>query len=260
RKPSGSIRWSVAPDATQSRPMEPVFCGISGATRTTCTGSGGGKPDPPPADGQHDLGAGTRLRVAHEVVVRGPQPAGFVGAALHAAVEDVLGADAQRRRVEGLAGLVVEHDGEALLRVALHRRHHPRRVLDEDVGPVLAQLEPGPPVGQHLQSAAEEPADGAVRDELVVAVPVAVLAELDLPGADRGEAGARHQMPPAVSRTKVTGPSLTSATAIVAWKRPVATGRRVARAQATKRSESACAGAGGAAAVDDGVRQLLQDK
>src|SRR5439155_1631229 len=158
----------VAPEATQSRPMEPVFCGISGATRTTCTGSGGGKPDPPPADGQHDLGAGTRLRVAHEVVVGGPQPAGFVGAALHAAVEDVLGADAQCRRVEELAGLVVQHDGEALLRATLDRRHHPRRVLDDDVGPVLAQLKPGPPVGQHLEGAAEEPADGAVRDELVV--------------------------------------------------------------------------------------------
>src|SRR5439155_262586 len=150
--------------------MEPVFCGISGATRTTCTGSGGGKPDPPPADGQHDLGAGTRLRVAHEVVVGGPQPAGFVGAALHAAVEDVLGADAQCRRVEELAGLVVQHDGEALLRATLDRRHHPRRVLDDDVGPVLAQLEPGPPVGQHLEGAAEEPADGAVREELAAAV------------------------------------------------------------------------------------------
>ncbi len=40
-------------------------------------------------------------------------------------------------------------------------------------------------------------------------------------------------MPPAVSSTNVTGPSFTRATAIVAWKRPVATGRRVARAQAT---------------------------
>src|SRR4029077_7965476 len=129
-----------------------------------------------------------------------------------------------------------QDDGETLRRVALDRRDHPRRVLDDDVGPVLAELEPGPAVGQDLEGAAEETGDGAIRDRLVVAVPAAVFSEPDLARADRGEAGARHHAAPPLSRTRVAGPSWTSASAIRAPKRPVATGVIRSRARATNRS------------------------
>src|SRR5436189_194427 len=101
--------------------------------------------------------------------VRGTEEARLVPA-LHAAVEDVLCADAERRRVERLAGLVVQHHGETPRRIALDREHDPRRVLDRDVGLVLAQLEAAAAVALYLQRTAEEAADGAVRDRLVVAV------------------------------------------------------------------------------------------
>src|SRR5205807_78301 len=93
--------------------------------------------------------------------------------------------------------------------------------LDDDVGAVLAELEPRAAVGQDLERAAEQAPDRVIRDELVVAVPAAVLAELDLPRADRRESRARHQAPPAVSSTRVTGPSFTSARA----KRPASSSK-----------------------------------
>src|SRR5437867_3056203 len=104
------------------------------------------------------------------------------------------------------------------------------------LGRALAGRDAPAAVGLHLQRAAEEAADGAVRDRLVVAVPAAVLAESDLARADRGEAGARHHAPSAVSRTSVTGPSFTRASAMRAPKRPVATGTAPSRARRTKRS------------------------
>src|SRR5262249_61666777 len=129
-----------------------------------------------------------------------------------------------------------EHDGEAAHRIALDGRHHPWRVLDDHVRLVLAELQARAPVRQNGERPAEETADRAVRDRLVVAVPAPVLPEADLSGADRGEAGARHHASPAVSTTSVTGPSFTSATAIRAPKRPVATGTRLSRARATNDS------------------------
>src|SRR5262249_20628056 len=80
--------------------------------------------------------------------------------------------------------------------VALYRGDDPRRVFDLDVGAVLAELEAAAPVGEDLQGTAEEPCDGAVRDRLALAVPAAVPAEADLPGRDRGEAGARPSVAP----------------------------------------------------------------
>src|SRR6266699_3913142 len=78
----------------------------------------------PAADREHDPSALVRLGMAQEVVVRGTEEARLVPA-LHAAVEDVLCADAERRRVERLAGLVVQHHGETPRRIALDREHDP---------------------------------------------------------------------------------------------------------------------------------------
>src|SRR3990172_296156 len=104
-KPSGSIRWSVVPVARQSRPIEPVFCGISGATRTTCIGAGprSGERHAAASDREDDLTLWPGLGVPHELVVRRAEETDLVGAALGAAVENVRGADPQRRGVEGLA-------------------------------------------------------------------------------------------------------------------------------------------------------------
>src|SRR2546430_4165897 len=93
--------------------------------------------------------------------------------------------------------------------MGLDRDHGPRRVLGRAVGLVLAQLEAAAAVGLHLQRAAEEAADGAVRDRLVVAVPAAVLAELDLAPADGGGTRPRPHPPPALSRAHRPGPPLT---------------------------------------------------
>src|SRR5882672_8562635 len=197
-------------------------------------GSGGtaGDRDPSSGDRQDRLATGAGLRVPEELVVRGTEEAGLVPAVLHAAVEDVSAPHPEGRGIERLARLIVQHDGEAARGVALDRRHHPRRVLDDDVGLVLAELEARATIGQHGERPAEEAADGAVRDRLVVGVPAAVLPEADLAGADRGEAGARHQSSPAVSTRSVTGPSFTSASAMRAPKRPVATGTSLSRARA----------------------------
>src|SRR5215831_10496676 len=96
-KPSGSIRWSGVPVATQRRPIEPVFGGISGATRTTCTRSA--ERHETSADGKDEPLADPWLGVPEELVVGGAQEARLVPAALHAAVEDVFGADPERRRI-----------------------------------------------------------------------------------------------------------------------------------------------------------------
>src|SRR6185295_18213055 len=96
-KPSGSIRWSGVSVATQSRPIEPVFCGISGATRTTCTLAEvmSAELDAARAHRQLEPIARTGDREAHELVVGGAEEACRVARALHASVEDVVGADGQ---------------------------------------------------------------------------------------------------------------------------------------------------------------------
>src|SRR5262249_19534540 len=95
-------------------------------------------------------------------------------------------------RVERLAGLVVQDEGEAVRGIALDPRHDPGRVLDLDLGAILAQREARAPVRPHRHGAGIEPTDGVVGDRLAVAVPAAVLAEADAPGVDRGETRARH--------------------------------------------------------------------
>src|SRR5262245_4616624 len=136
-KPSGSTRCSVVSVATQSRPIEPVFCGISGATSTTCTGSA--ERDAPAADRQHES-AVTGDGVAEELVVRRTQESGLVTAALYATVEDVLGADPERRGIERLRRLVVEPHGEAARGIAVDLDDDPRRVLDHHGSAILAEL------------------------------------------------------------------------------------------------------------------------
>src|SRR5262245_26679197 len=176
------------------------------------------------------------VRMAHQLVPGRTQQAGLDPAALHAAVGHVLGAQPERRQVERLACLVVQHDLEAAGRIAVDADDDPRRVFDLDLGAVLAQLEAGPPVGADGHGARVEPADGRVRDLLAVAVPAPVLAEPDAPGVNGREAGARHHAArsSSVSRMMVTGPSLTRLSAMRAWKRPVSTGTRLARAALTK--------------------------
>src|SRR5689334_5583835 len=118
-KPSGSIRCSGVSVATQSRPIEPVFCGISGATRTTCTVEVmSAERHAARADRQLEPIARAGDGEAHELVVGGPEEARAMTAALHATVEDVVAADGEGRRIERLAALVVQHDGEAGGRIA----------------------------------------------------------------------------------------------------------------------------------------------
>src|SRR2546422_11467966 len=112
------MRWSPVSVATHRRPIEPVFCGISGATRTTCMSLlGRALPErqAPTADREHDRPALARLGMAHELVVRGAEEARLVPA-LHAGVEDVLRAHAERARIERLARLVVPDHPEAARR------------------------------------------------------------------------------------------------------------------------------------------------
>src|SRR5262245_56444368 len=261
-KPSGSIRWSGVPVATHRRPIEPVFGGISGATSTTCTvGSArlGGELDPVRPGAQHARAVARALRVAHQLVPGRTQQPGL-DPALHAAVGHVLGAQPERPQIERLARLVVQHDLEAAHRIAVDPDDDPRRVLDLDLGAVLAQLEAGPAVVADGHGARVEPANGRVRDLLAVAVPTPILAEPDAPGVDGREAGARHHpaRSSSVSRMMVTGPSLTRLSAMRAWNRPVSTGTRLARTAVTKCSYSACAAAAGAAAVNAGRRPRRQ--
>src|SRR5262249_26349176 len=187
---------------------------------------------------QHAGPVWSRLRVSHERVVGVAQETRFDAASLHPAVGHRLGAQTEGREVQRLPRVVVQDDREAPTGIALDPGHDPRRVLDLDLGAVLAQLEAGATVCSHPPPAGVESADGLVGDGLAVAVPATVLGEPDLAGMDGGEARARHQAARSslVSRTIVTGPSFTSARAMCAWNRPVSTGTRVARAAATKRS------------------------
>src|SRR5258705_7562475 len=114
--PSGSTRWSGVPVATQRRPIEPVFCGISGATSTICTSSP--EADASPANGQLERVVGAGDRVPHELVVGRAQEARLVPAFLDARVEDVARSDPERRPVERLAALVVQDERESARRVA----------------------------------------------------------------------------------------------------------------------------------------------
>src|SRR5262249_3543254 len=135
-------------------------------------------------------------------------------------------------------GVVVQDDREAATGIALDPGHDPRRVLDLDLGTVLAQLEAGATVRSPRHPAGVEPADGLGGGGVPRAGPGTGLGEPNLACVDGGEARARHQAARSsrVSRMIVTGPSFTSARAMRAWNRPVSTGTRVARAPATKRS------------------------
>src|SRR5208282_915572 len=248
--PSGPTRWSRALVAAARRAIDPVFCGISGRTKTMCKFGSASCialfsfslftaycwrdseriPVSPEIDVETSGVVG--FEAVAEMVVGGAKEAGATIAVLDARVEDVVGADLQRGGIERLASVVVQHHHESAQLVVFERLDYVGRVLDRDRRVFVSDLQIVTAVGIALDAAAEEQGDSRVVDPLVVAVPVAVAPKRDLSRFDGIESRQRHRKLllqffhlhfSRLSRMIVTGPSLTLSTSIIAPNSPLST-------------------------------------
>src|ERR1700683_1541832 len=126
------------------------------------------------------------------MVVGGSDEARPRGAALDARVQHVARADFQRRGIERLARVVIEHERETAELVVLERLDDGGGVLDGDRRAFFGDLQVVAAVGIALDALAEQQRDARVVDALVVAVPVAVAPKRNLARFDGIEACSRH--------------------------------------------------------------------
>src|SRR5262249_44467950 len=119
--------------AAHSRATLPVFGGISGATRTTCS-AGAGSPVSNRVRGtataQEEAAWRGLLDERTQLVVRRPQEARPLAAPFDGAIEHVAGADGEGVWFEPLRRAVVEVDRQRLVTIGVHGNDGIRRIFD----------------------------------------------------------------------------------------------------------------------------------